>query len=325
MSGTDDALTEIFTSLEADLLEVGQLHPGRLHQRLGRGPSVALVEIGMQRPGVDPDADGHTPVLGLGGHLLDLRLLAEIAGVEPQPLDAGRQRPERHLVVEVDVGDDRHRRAGHDVGQSLGRLLLVARAAHDVGTGRGQGVDLAEGALDVGRLGRGHGLDGDGGVTPHGHRSDADLPGEPARGVRPVRAHWKGLAMGWAMSRKMAAATKTMRKRTKAYATGINLFTSARYGLPFRLPDPFVHGDENVAAVEREHGDQIDESDGDDDGGEHAEKVGRAALGRLIGQTDRPRQRDGPAVGLGRRIGRLGVVELAEEGAEPVGRERVPE
>ena len=51
--------------VEADLVEVGQLHAGRLHQGLGRGPAVALVELGVQRPGVDPDADGHAAVLGL--------------------------------------------------------------------------------------------------------------------------------------------------------------------------------------------------------------------------------------------------------------------
>ena len=86
-------------------------------------------------------------------HLLDLRLLAQVAGVEPQALDPRLQGGERHLVVEVDVGDDRHRRPGDDVGQPLGRLLLVAGAAHDVGPGGGQRVDLGQGALDVGGLG----------------------------------------------------------------------------------------------------------------------------------------------------------------------------
>ena len=51
--------------VEADLGEVGELHPGRLDQGLGRGPAEALVELGMERSGVDPDADGHAPVLGL--------------------------------------------------------------------------------------------------------------------------------------------------------------------------------------------------------------------------------------------------------------------
>ncbi len=95
---------------------------------------------------------------GLGGDLLDLGLLAQVARVEPQPLHAGLERGERHLVVEVDVGHDRHRRARDDVGQALGRRLLVAGAAHDVRAGRGQRVDLRQRAVDVGRLGRRHRL-----------------------------------------------------------------------------------------------------------------------------------------------------------------------
>ena len=142
-------------------------------------------------------------------------------------MDPRLKGPEGHLVMEMDIGDDRHRRPGHDVGQSFGCRLLIAGAAHDVGTGGGQGVNLRERGLDVGRLRGRHGLDRDRGVAPDSHFSDLDLPGHPAFGLRPVLCHWKGLAMGWAMSRKTAAATKTTRKSTKAEATGINLVTSA--------------------------------------------------------------------------------------------------
>ena len=66
---------------------------------------------------------------------LDVLGLADVAGVEAQAVHAGLERGERHAVLVVDVGDDRHRRAGHDLRQALGRLDLVARAAHDVGAG----------------------------------------------------------------------------------------------------------------------------------------------------------------------------------------------
>ena len=67
---------------------------------------------------------------------LDVLGLADVARVEAQRLHAGLHRRQRELVLEVDVGDDRHRRAGHDLRQPLGRRLLVARAAHDVGSRR---------------------------------------------------------------------------------------------------------------------------------------------------------------------------------------------
>ena len=67
---------------------------------------------------------------------LDVLGLADVAGVEAQRLHAGFHRGERELVLEVDVGDDRHRRARHDLREPVGRFFLVARAAHDVGSPR---------------------------------------------------------------------------------------------------------------------------------------------------------------------------------------------
>ena len=118
---------------EADLLEQGQLVGGAGHQRLGRGAAEALVEDGVEAAGVDADADRQPPVLGLPGHLLDVVGLADVARVEPQALHAGLDGGQGQPVLEMDVGDDRDGRAGHDPGQPLGRLLLVAGAAHDVG------------------------------------------------------------------------------------------------------------------------------------------------------------------------------------------------
>ena len=122
--------------VEADLVEVGQLHLGPTRPGPRGWPRRSACRGPCRGPGVDPDADGDAAVLGLRGHLLDLRLLAQVARVEPQALDPRLEGGQRHLVVEVDVGDDRHRRAGHDLGQALGRRLLVAGAAHDVGAGR---------------------------------------------------------------------------------------------------------------------------------------------------------------------------------------------
>ena len=165
---------------EVDVLEQGEFVAGGLDQGLGGGPAVLLVEVGVQRPGVDPDADGHASVACLGGYLLDLGLLAQVARVQAQPLHAGLQRGECHLVVEVDVGHDRHRRARHNVGQALGGRLLVARAAHDVRAGRGQRVDLGQRAVDVRRLRRRHRLHRDRRTITDGHAAQGDAARGPA-------------------------------------------------------------------------------------------------------------------------------------------------
>ena len=168
--------------LEPDLVEVGQLHLRRLDHRLGGDlAAVLLVQVGVQRPAVHADADGHAPVLGLLRHQLDVLGPADVARVEPQAVDPGLERGERHAVLVVDVGHDGHRRPGHDAGQALGRLGLVARAPHDVAAGHGQVVDLLQRAVDVGRLGGRHRLHRDGSVTADGHVAHHDLAGLATR------------------------------------------------------------------------------------------------------------------------------------------------
>ena len=161
--------------VEADLVEVGDLLLRRLDHRLRRRAAVLLVERRIERAGVHADADRQAAVACLGGDGLDVLGAADVAGIEPQAVHAGLHRRHRHLVLVMDVGDDRHRRARHDLGEPFGRLDLVARAPHDVGTGGGQRVDLLERALDVGRLGDRHRLDGDRRIAADLHVADRDL------------------------------------------------------------------------------------------------------------------------------------------------------
>jgi len=142
---------------------------GRLDHGLGGQAVVLLVEVRVQGPAVDPDADGHAPVLALHGHGLDVFGTPDVARVEAKAVDPGLEGGQGHLVLVVDVGHDRHRRAGHDLGQALRRFLLVAGAADDVGPGAVEGVDLLERPLDVGRLGDRHRLHAHRGVAADRH------------------------------------------------------------------------------------------------------------------------------------------------------------
>ncbi len=145
--------------VEADLVEVGELHPCGLDERLRRGAAVLLVQAGMQGTGIHTDADRNAAVTRFGGHKLDLLWLAQIPRVQPEPINSGLERRERHLVMEVHVGHDRHRRTRDDHSQTLGRLLLVARATHDVRPGSRKCVHLGEGCFSVRGLRHGHRLD----------------------------------------------------------------------------------------------------------------------------------------------------------------------
>ena len=125
---------------------------------------------GSSEPAFTPMRIGRPRSLASLRDELDVLGLADVAGVEPQRLHARFHRRERELVLEVDVGDDRHRRAGHDLRQALGRVLLVARAAHDVAAGGGERVDLRERAVDVGGLRGGHRLHRDRRAAADRHR-----------------------------------------------------------------------------------------------------------------------------------------------------------
>ncbi len=166
--------------VEVDLAEQVELVHRRRDERLGRDATVLLGHRGIERTRVDADADRQAAVLGLAGDELDVLGLADVARVEAQRVHARFHRAERELVLEVDVGDDRHRRARHDLRESFGGFLFVARAAHDVATGGRERVDLRERALDVGRLRGGHRLDRDRCVAADGNGADVQLAGDAA-------------------------------------------------------------------------------------------------------------------------------------------------
>ena len=106
-----------------------------------------------QAAGVDADADRDAPLLGFlddGLHLVDV---ADVARVEAQAVEAGADRRQGPAVVEVDVGDQRHRRLSHDLRQGRGGFLVRHRNAHDLAAEVGELVDLAHGGLGVRRVG----------------------------------------------------------------------------------------------------------------------------------------------------------------------------
>ena len=90
-----------------------------------------------------------------------------LPGLMRTPGHAGLYRRHRQTVVEVDVGDQRHRRSGHQRRQGFGGGLVGDRHPHERGPGRRERPDLAEGGLDVVGAGVGHRLDDDRSATPH--------------------------------------------------------------------------------------------------------------------------------------------------------------
>ena len=161
---------------EPDLVEVRDLLQCALDHRLRLQAVVLLVEGRVQRTTVDTDANRQATILRLGSDRLDVLGPADVARVQPQAVHASFHRCQRHFVLVVDVGDDRNRRAWHNLGEPLGRLRLVARAAHDVAASGRERIDLLQRALNVGRLGDGHRLHRDRCAAADGHLSYEELP-----------------------------------------------------------------------------------------------------------------------------------------------------
>ncbi len=291
--------------VEVDLAEVVELALGRLDQRLGRDRvAVLLVELGVERATVDADADRHAAVLALARHGLDVLGPADVAGVEPQARHAGVERLERPPVLVVDVGDDRHRRAGHDGGQALGRLDLVARAAHDVGARPGQGVDLLQRALDVGRLGGGHRLHRDRGPATDGDPVAGRIADHQPTGLAPGVAHGppNGLAAGSDHVEVERAQPDEHEDRDHGVGQRHELGGVGPVGTAGdAATDGLVGGDGGVATVEGQQRGQVDQPEEQVDHGQQEDHEVDAGGARLAAEADHAEQRQHPVL-----VGRAG-------------------
>jgi hypothetical protein len=154
-------------------------------QRVRAGLAVFLEQVLLEAAAVDADAD--RTAIGLGGahHLGDARAAADIARVDPQAGRAGIGGFQRALVVEMDVGDDRHVRAAHDLSQRRGRFDVGTGDADDVDPRLLAPPDLIERRADIGRRRIGHRLHGDRGVATHGNVADHDLAARTADDIAP--------------------------------------------------------------------------------------------------------------------------------------------
>ena len=154
-------------------------------QRLGTGLAVFFEQVLFQAAGIDADAD--RAAIGLGGahNLAHAFGRADIAGVDAQAGGAGIGGFQRALVMEMDVGDDRYLRRADDLAQRGGALDIGAGHPDQVRARILATADLGDGGAGVGGQRVSHGLDGNRGVTAHGHAAHHDLPAAATRDIAP--------------------------------------------------------------------------------------------------------------------------------------------
>jgi len=117
--------------VETDLIEVGELHRADSTSASGVAPPYFLYKLGCSEPAFTPMRIGTPRSRASEATSLISSGLRRFPG-STGAVNSGFEGSERHLIVEVHVGHDGHRRAGDDYREAFGRLLLVARATHDV-------------------------------------------------------------------------------------------------------------------------------------------------------------------------------------------------
>ena len=162
--------------VEVVFLEEAGLPDRALDERFGGRSTVLLQEAGVERTGVDTDAEAHVRGLRSLGDFADLVVeRLDVAGVHANRGTSGVNRLEDVLRLEVDVRDDGNLALFRDDVEDVGVFLRGDSDTNDVASRGGELRDLLECAVDVGRLGRCHRLDGNLCVAADEHLSNLDL------------------------------------------------------------------------------------------------------------------------------------------------------
>jgi len=168
LGGDADVVKIVFVEDVEIFLELGD-HDGQEVAVAGIGEDAAelfhaflLVFALDDRAFVDADADGQGFFLACLDDGFDLLAVLDVARVEADLVDAGVDRFEGTLKVEVHVGDDRHGHLRHDLAKRFGVFFLGHGDTDDVRPGGSEPVDFSHTCVDVVGVASGHGLDGDG-------------------------------------------------------------------------------------------------------------------------------------------------------------------
>ena len=127
------------------------------------------MQVLLERAGVHADAQRDAAVARRLHHRPHAVLAPDVAGINAQAIDAEFGHAQRDLVVEMNIGHERHGDLLFDLPKGLGGIHGRHGYAHDVGAGLDQTPDLRHRRRHVGGLGVGHALDTDGRAVADGH------------------------------------------------------------------------------------------------------------------------------------------------------------
>src|SRR5471030_1488689 len=163
--------------LEIQAFQVLDMTQGRLDQR-GRGRlAVFLLQVFFQGTGVHADADRDPAVTSGINHRTHAIFTTDVARVDAQAVNAQFGYAQSDLVVEVDVGNQRHLDQLLDLAECLGSVHVRHRNAHDIDASGFQAIDLGHGGGHVIGVAVGHALHSDRRIAANRHVTDPNLAG----------------------------------------------------------------------------------------------------------------------------------------------------
>src|ERR1700732_1369768 len=148
---------------------------GTLDHRLRAGFAIALEEVTLERAGIDADPHRAAVVLSCFDYLADARGRADVAGVDAQAGGTTLRRLDRPLVVEMNIGDDRHRHLPDDFLQCQRGLLVGAGDPDNIRARLFESPDLGDRGLDIAGHGVGHRLHADRRIPADRHLADINF------------------------------------------------------------------------------------------------------------------------------------------------------
>src|SRR5262249_30589047 len=170
----------------------------------------------FQAAGVDADAHRQPLRLGLADDLAVAVVAADVAGVDADLVNRVVQRGQGHLVVEMDVADQRDADAALDLAQDGGVLRLWHGDAADLRAGLLQAVDLVHRRLDVAGVRRRHRLHPDRVAAADNLVADAHLARLVPLGLMLV-GHWLPRKGPWRHAPKVGRSAHPCLPRTVPY------------------------------------------------------------------------------------------------------------
>ncbi len=169
-----DADLEVLKVQTVEMIHVTQRG---FHQRLRCRLAVLLLQILLQRTGVDADTDRDAFVAGSIDHGTDTIFAADIAWIDTQAIDAEFGHAQGDLIVEVNVGNQRQRHTLLDPAKGFRGFHRRHRDPYDIGAGIGQALDLPDRCVDITGFGVSHALYGNRRIATDRNATHPDLAG----------------------------------------------------------------------------------------------------------------------------------------------------